>query len=124
MLNNSHRDKISGKVLRSTFLRRAPKQDGTPRDETGLSVFLYKDGQLSNQEIIARIREGLTCFAIYSLTVGPIRDIETKPKLDVKQDAKEHGEIKGLPKHGEDDAKAERLATKLADLAGSFWSKP
>ena len=56
--------------------------------------------------------------------VSAIRDIATEPKLDVKRDAKEHGEIKGLPPYGEDDAKAERLATSLAKLASPLWPKP
>jgi hypothetical protein len=124
VLNSKHRDKVSGEILRGTFLRRAPKQDGTIRDRTGLSVFLFVGQLLSGEEIITRIRRDLSCFAICSLGVGAIRDIVTEPKLDVKRDAKEHAELKGLPPYGEDDAKAERLATKLAKLASPLWSKP
>lgn len=126
VLNNPFRDRVSGKILRGAFLRRKPKKDGTPRDVKGLSVGLYQEEGITRNQIVERIRSTVSCFAIGSLHVGRIRDVEANPSpsLDVIQNEADHANIKGLPAYGENDAEAERLATHLAEQTRTFWMKP
>jgi hypothetical protein len=125
VLNRPFREKVSGKILRGAFLRRAPKPDGTPRDVKGLSVSVYNDEDLTENQIIEIITGSYTCHAIGKLMVKPVRDIDTEPRLDVIRDQKNHANIEGLPRYGENIVKAERLAGLLADLVdslgGAIW---
>jgi hypothetical protein len=125
VLNKPGRDKVTGKILRQAFLRRKPKEDGTPRDVDGLSVALFLEDDITQEQIIDRVRNDFCCYAIAKLHVQPVRDIETEPSLDVVRDGKNHANITGLPAYGENVVKAEWLAGLLADLAGDaiWWDR-
>jgi hypothetical protein len=118
VLNAQGREKVSGKILRGAFLRRPPRADGTLRDTKGLSVYLKEKRSVED------VRSAYNpCYAVGSLHVGRVRDVPVLPALDVIQDAEDHANIAGLPDHGEDDAKAERLATRLAEQTRLVWMK-
>lgn len=123
VLSSRHRDKVTGRIVSGAFMRRPPKTDGTIRDAAGLSVSIFQNPILSQQNIIERVTTQVTCFAIASLHVGHIRDVPATPKLDVVQDALTHANITGLPTNGENDIEAERLATALVNQARTIWYK-
>lgn len=114
VLRKQHHDKVSGKILRDTFLRRPPKPDGTPNDQNGLSVNL----NCEVEDIFSYFR---TVYAIGKLVVGDIRTIPTTPSLDVIRNLVNHANITGLPEYGENVELAERLATLLSNICESVY---
>jgi len=124
-LNWNAIDKVSKEFVRGAFIRREPREDGTPRDEHGISVYVFREEGYSEEQIVELIRADYDpCRGVGRLFVGPIRDIETTPRLDVVQDRKNHANIEGLPAHGKNIPKAERLATLLAKLTKRLWPDP
>ena len=123
ILNRPGRDKVTGRILMKAFLRRGPVGE-KKRDEQGLSVALFPGENLSKDDIINRIRSSYKdCFAIGSLLVGKIRDIQTEPRLDVKRNEKNHANITWLPAFEDNETeKANYLADMLAEITRPFWN--
>ena len=109
-------------VLRGTFLRRKPKEDGTPRDTKGLSTALPNGKQHSEMIDAQFARREKPCAVCY-LSVSDVTSIAipgTSLTIDVRQSSSDHANIKRLPPHGQSGqfpALAEKLATELAKRA-------
>ena len=109
-------DKKTGKPLSGGFKRRPPKPDGTLRDQSGLSVCQ------SDTNDVSTLAKRWDPKAIVSLLVGDIRSIKTPPSLDVIPDKPNHANIVNLPAGGEDEDKAELIATYLRDACIVVYS--
>ena len=105
------RDPETGHPISSAFVRRT-----APKDEMGLSINHSCDPEHCRRSLSK-------CFGVVSLHVGHVRELT----LDVVPDPSDyekydpqHGNIVGLPRtemSDEDEALAERLATKLVKMA-------
>ena len=101
----------TGKLSSAAFIRVPEK------DEDGISVYL---GEVDT--CIKASQQLKKTYAVGSLHVGHIRSIPTEgPRLDIVQDANDHGLILGVPFQQEDALLAERLAGALADHARTCW---
>ncbi len=83
------------------------------KDSDGLSV------GIASKHPISEFIEGFnTCYGVFTLHVGRVRELD----LDIVPDSPQHANIVGVPFPSENAALAERLAGKLAKQARAIWA--
>jgi hypothetical protein len=128
VLAKKHIDPETGGVLSGAFLlRQREKEDGSIEREVALSVFIATERQPDELGTTGFNK----CYGLTQLEVRAIRELGPKLglQIDVVRDLSEeappgHALITGVPHPSEDPARAERLASLLAELANGFvWRR-
>jgi hypothetical protein len=108
-------DKDTQEILAPAFHRR-----DHPQDEQGLSVGVARAWNLDDYATTAL----KNCKAVAALRVGPVRQIDVVPALNIVPDSVNHANIKNIPRVSEDKQRAEDIASALVELAVCCWRKP